>query len=337
MPLLDAPAPADRPLLSRAADSAYWMARYMERAEHVARVLLVNSNLLIDVGDLAPELQERQWVGVLKTFHVEDVPAGDGTVGERCVRHLTFDTLNPNSLLSCLTRARENARAVRESISVEMWECLNALYWSLRADDAEASFHDHPEGLYDQVTNGSMLFQGLTDQTLGHDQRWLFTQLAKYFERVDVTCRVLETRYEILQGEAGRDLDPPVRNIHWMGVLRMCCGIEAYRRQHVSDLDPLRVATFLILEPNFPRSIRWCVERAASAVSALRAATGGSAAGVTGRNYDAAERVLGRLATQLEFADPSEVTGAGVPEYLAGIRDAIETAARHVQLRYFLH
>ena len=333
MLLIDTPAAVDRPLLSRAADSTYWMSRYVERAEHVARVLLVNTNLLIDIGDLSDSSQQDLWEAVLHTFHLKRPPEGPGTFGQRCVRYMTFDPLNPNSVLTCLTRARENARAIRESISAEMWQSLNELYWAVRADDAPAAFDDHPEEFYDAVTNGSMLFQGLTDQTLDHDQRWLFTQIAKYFERVDITCRTIDTRYEILQGEGLTYLDTPMRNIHWMAVLRMCCGIEAYRRQNLNDLEPLGVVSFLLLEPNFPRSVRFCIERAAAATAGIRQQ--GATAG--GRPFDPAERVLGRLATQLQFAEAHDVAGQGVGAYLQGIRDGIEEAAKGVQWRYFLH
>src|SRR5438552_4853923 len=117
-----------RPMLSRDADSMYWMARYVERAEHVARMLLINSNLLMDVGDLAPQVQQRQWKSVLDVMRAGDVPPGRDTIAARIQQYMTFTSENPSSLLSCLTRARENARAIRESISAEMWESLNSLY-----------------------------------------------------------------------------------------------------------------------------------------------------------------------------------------------------------------
>jgi len=170
---------ANRPLLARDADSMYWLARYIERAEHVARQLLVNSNLLVDVGDLAPELQDQQWRSVMTITrtapHDGALPAT--AAGAGIPRYMTFDRDNANSLITCVTRARENARAVRENISAEMWECVNTLYWSIRGDDAPARFEESPDNFYRHVMTGSMLFQGLTDQTLDHDQRWLFAQL----------------------------------------------------------------------------------------------------------------------------------------------------------------
>ena len=258
-----------RPLMARDADSMYWMSRYVERAEHIARLLLVHSNLLVDVGDLTPQLQEQQWHSVLTIMRSGTLPAlpeaPDANIvplGHRIARYMTFDLENVNSLVSCLTRARENARSIRENISAEMWESLNTLYWSIRSDDASARFEDSPDDFYRQIMTGSFLFQGLTDQTLGHEQRWLFTQLGKYLERIDVTARLLEVKFSILMN-AEDQMDTALRNIHWMAVLRSGCSIEAYRRRHLADMDPLRVASFLLLERKFPRSVRFCVGKAA--------------------------------------------------------------------------
>ena len=322
---------ANRPLLARDADSMYWMSRYIERAEHVARLLTVNSNLLVDVGDLAPELQERQWLSVL-TIMRSTPPDGTGASGGEggpIPRHMTFDSRNPNSLLTCVTRARENARGIRENISAEMWECINTLYWSIRGDDAQTRFDDSPDDFYRQFMNGSMLFQGLTDQTLDHDQRWQFAQLGKYLERIDITCGIIETKYGILSSRSQK-LEGALKNIHWMAVLRCCCSLEAYRRQHVGDMDPLRVASFLILERQYPRSIRYAVAMAHEASAAIRAEVNPLA-------IDPAERVLGRLDAQLEYAEMAEVLTEGLPAYLQKIRNQIAETAMAVQKTYFLH
>jgi uncharacterized alpha-E superfamily protein len=324
-------APA-RPMLARDADSMYWMSRYVERSEHVARLLLVNSNLLMDVGELAPTLQQRQWQSVLTVFRLEAPPAADGTgvsLGSRVAQYMVFDRENPNSLINCLTRARENARAIRENISAEMWECLNTAYWSIRADDARARFDDSPDDFYRQIMLSSMLFQGMTDQTQPHDQGWQFTQLGKYLERVDVTSRVIETKFSILRS-ADNLLAGAMRNIHWMAVLRSCCSIEAYRRQHIGDMDPLKVASYLILDPTFPRSIRFAIGKAHAAISAIRAEVNPLA-------IDPAERVLGRLDTQLEYAEVNEILSEGLPAYLTKIQNLVAEAGFAVQTAYFLH
>jgi uncharacterized alpha-E superfamily protein len=319
---------AARPMLARDADAMYWMSRYVERAEHIARLLLVNSNLLIDVGDLAPRLQQQQWESVLTIMHTPAAPPGELQIGTRIQKFMAFDVDNPNSLVSCFTRARENARGIRENISAEMWESLNTLYWSIHGEDAPARFEDSSDDFYRQLMIGSMLFQGLADQTLAHDQRWQFAQLAKYLERVDVTCRVIETKFNILRDS--EFLENALRNIHWMAVLRSCCSIEGYRRNYVGDMDPKRVASYLILERDFPRSIRYGVMMAHCAIAAIRAEVNPLA-------IDPAERILGRLNAQLEYAEPAEIFRDGLPVYLSNIQAAIAETAIAVQKAYFLH
>jgi uncharacterized alpha-E superfamily protein len=318
-----------RPMLARDADSVYWMARYVERAEHVARFMWVNANLLVDVGDLAPALQDQQWESLLTIFHITEPLPGDGPVGPRVRQFMSLDGDNPGSIFSCLTRARENARGIRELISSEMWESLNTLYWSIRADDIGRVFDESPDDFFRTVMAGSLTFQGLTDQTIAHDQRWLFAQLGKYLERVTTTCKLIETKFALVGG-AALAADSPLRNILWMSVLRSCCSIEAYRRNHVGDMDPMKVATFLLLESNFPRSVRYSVHRAHDALTRLRLE-------INPQLIDNAERLLGRLDTQLEYAEISEVLAGGLPDYLQRIQSTVADAAIAVQNAYFLH
>ncbi|QOV91423.1 alpha-E domain-containing protein [Humisphaera borealis] len=320
---------ASRPMLARDADSMYWMSRYVERSEHVARLLLVNSNLLMDVGELAPTLEQKQWQGLLQILRLDpELPQGESSLSSRVGMFLTFGHDNPNSILNCVTRARENARAIRDNISAEMWESINTLYWSLKSDDARAHLEESPEEFYRHIMTGSMLFQGLTDQTLAHDQGWRFTQLGKYLERADITCRVIETRFHILRSADGV-IAGALRNIYWMAVLRSCCAIEFYRRQHVGDMDPIKVASFLILEPNFPRSIRFSVQQSYRAMSAIRAEVNPLA-------IDPAERVLGRLNADLEYAEANEIMDEGLPNYLLRIQNDLAEAAIAMQKNYFM-
>lgn len=322
------PIAADRALLSRVADSLYWMSRYVERAEHIARVLRINTNLLMDVGDLEPETVERQWRSVMQIAAMRGDPPGTGNLGERVVRSLTLDSSNPTSLISCLSAARENARAIRSEISNEMWEQINSMYWSIRSDETRQRLIEQPEELFYWIALGSMTFQGLTDQTLDHDQRWMFAQLAKSLERIDMTCRIVEVRYDALQEDESM-LDAPLRNIQWMAVLRMCCSIESFRRQVATDLDPLRVVAFLVLEDNFPRSVRFNVDQALKAMNGIRHAT------MPG-SIDPAEKILGRLAATLTYANPTEIDSRGVNEYLHEILIESRAASTAVQQTYFL-
>src|SRR5687767_6152505 len=295
-----------KPMLARDADAVYWMSRYLERSEHVARLLLVNSNLLMDVGELAPTLQQKQWQSVLIVLRSDaGFAPGDWAMGTRVAQYMVFDQENPNSIWSCLTRARENARGIRENISAEMWECINTLYWFIRSDEAHSRFDDSPDDFYRHVVAGSALFQGYTDQTLAHDQGWHFTQLGKFLERIDVTSRVIDAKFGMLR-TADNLLAGALRNIHWMAVLRSCCALESYRRKHVGDMDPMRVASFLILEREFPRSVRYCVDQAHGSIRAIRSEVNPLA-------IDAAERILGRLDAQLEYGELAEILAEGIP------------------------
>jgi uncharacterized alpha-E superfamily protein len=318
-----------RPMLARDADSMFWMARYVERAEHVARLLRVHLMLLTDVGDLTPDLEHQMWLTILSTMRLPPEIEGDGPISARIVRHMTFGQDNPSSILSCIAKARENARAIRESISSEMWECLNTIYWNIESPDAMSRFEESPDAFFYNIANGSMLFQGLTDQTMAHDQRWHFTQIAKYLERIDVTSRVIATRFDVLS-KMGAQLDQPIRNIHLMGVLRSCCSLEAYRRQHMAELDATAIATFLILQRDFPRSLQFCVEQLHAAIAGVRISNG---------QYTPSppERIIGRLEAHLEYASVEEIFAEGLTSYLQKIERVANEGSVALQTSYFLY
>jgi uncharacterized alpha-E superfamily protein len=249
-------------------------------------------------------------------------------LGPRVARYMTLDTANPNSLVSCITRARENARSIRENISAEMWENLNTLFWSMKTEEAATRFEETPTEIFRQVISGCLLFQGLTDQTMAHGQAFLFAHVAKYLERIDITTRILETKHEILN-VAEVHLETPLRNIHWMAVLRSCCSIETYRRMYVGDLEPLRVATFILFEATFPRSIRYSVAHGHDAMEKIRRI-------LNPNQLDPAERILGRLMARLEFAEPKELAQSGLAVYLQRIREQSTEASMTIQKSYFL-
>lgn len=321
-----------RPMLAREADAVYWMSRYVERAEHVARLLRVKLSLLADSGDLDDTLVDQLWRCVPQVFRCSDEMLGQGslsTLAARVASLMTFSEVNSNSLLACVTRARENARGIRETISSEMWETLNSIYWTMHAEDARARFDDSSDDFLNTIISSSMLFQGLADQTLRHDQRWQFIQLGKYIERVDFTCRVTGCHWQILT-RVEDDLDLPLRNIHWMGLLRSCCSIEAYRKANLGELDGLRVISFIALEDAFPRSIRYSVLQAYKAITAVADES-------DARKADTPQRLLGRLSAQLEYAEVSEILNEGVPNYLNKVESSIADVALSLQRGYFLH
>jgi uncharacterized alpha-E superfamily protein len=310
------------------------MARYVERAEHVARVLMVNVSSLLDVGDLPAEVGRQFWGGPLRIFLVDRTPEGRAlmespreALAGRIAQYLVFDPANSNSIFSCVTRARENARSIRENISAEMWENLNSLYWMLRAEDVSGRFDESATDLLKQVTNGSLLFQGLADQTLGHSQSWQFVQLGKYLERIEVTCRVIETKFDILRSVEGQ-IENTERNVHLLSVVRSCCALEAFRRS-AAEIDPDHIAAFLLLERNFPRSVAFAACRAHDAIGKI-----GNE--LSPARMDPAEGVLGRLNAELQYMQPGEVEGDRLGAFLQKVQGATLDAGVAVRRSYFL-
>lgn len=324
-----------RPLLSRVAESAFWMARYVERAEHVARILLVNINSLLDVGDLDPQVERAFWNGPLRIFMVAQMPEAQALLDEtrelmasRISHFLTFDASNPNSILSCITRARENARSIRENISAEMWENLNALYWALRGDDAPGKLDESPSDLLKQVTAGSLLFQGLADETLVHSQPWQFIQVGKLLERIDVACRTIEVKFDILR-TVEDTIETTERNMHLLSVVRSCCALEAFRRS-AGEIDPDTIASFILLERHFPRAVCYSARHAHDAIHKIGLEIG------AGRTETAAEAILGRLEAEMMYTLPNEIAGAALAPFLQKIQAATLDAGIAVKKRYFL-
>jgi uncharacterized alpha-E superfamily protein len=183
-------------MLSRVAESIYWMSRYVERAENVARVIHVNLNLMHDF----PAGSTQQWQPpVDPTGDSEQFAKRCGESTERNVIHfLTFDADNVNSIVSCLRLARENARSVREVISSEMWEQLNEFYLRVSAKAARASGLSDPQELFASVKTSSLLFAAVTDGTMTHNEGWHFCRLGRELERADKTSRILDVKYFLL-------------------------------------------------------------------------------------------------------------------------------------------
>ena len=179
-------------MLSRVADSLYWMSRYIERAENDARILDINLQLLLDLGGEAEAMQH--WTPVIASLEETDLfDSLYDMADERSVTEfLTLQKKNPNSIFSCLTLARENARTTREQISSEMWEQINRLYLFVQSDDARKLLASSPHEFFKRVVNGSHLFQGITEATMTHGEGWEFIRIGTLLERADCTSRILD-------------------------------------------------------------------------------------------------------------------------------------------------
>jgi len=302
-------------MLSRVADSIYWMSRYIERAENVARFIDVNLNLMLDL----PGGSSQQWQPLVDTTgdHQQFVDRYGKATQATVIHFLTFDSENPNSIVSCVRAARENARSVREVISSEMWEQINQFYLMVNSAMAKAESLTDPQELFASVKTSSQLVAAVTDATMTHGEGWHFSRLARELERADKTSRILDVKYFLLL-PAVADVGTTSDDIQWAAVLKSASAFEMYRKRH-GRIAPDRIVEFLLLDREFPRAICYCVNTARESLHAIS----GTAPGMF-RN--AAERLLGELCSALAYAQIEEIISSGLHEYL----DELQTKMNRV-------
>jgi uncharacterized alpha-E superfamily protein len=304
-------------MLSRLADSFYWMSRYIERADNVARFIDVNVNLMLD-SPLAED--HEQWYPLVTTSgDEEDFKAryNDQATRENVINFLFADKKNPNSVYSCLQMARENARTMRESISNEMWEQINTFYLMVQNQVHKQLDADHLYSLCRQIRQASHMFVGVTDQTMSHGEAWNFIRLGRMVERADKTARILDVKYFILLPKV-EDVGTPYDAVLWTALLKSASASEMYRKKY-SHIQPDKVAEFLMLDREFPRSMRFCLIRAEES---LHFVTGTP----MGTYSNPAEQQLGRLKAELDYANIREIIKTGLHEYLDSFEAKLNSA-----------
>lgn len=297
-------------MLSRVANAVYWMARYIERAENVARFVDVNLNLTIDL----PDEHVDQWEPLVTTTGDSKVFRSrfGAATKENVIHFLAFDPENANSILSCLRQARENARSVREIVSSEMWQQINRSYLAVQDGVATGAAIESPPEFFARVKSDSHLFAGIMDATMSHNEAWHFGRLGRLLERADKTSRILDVKYYMLLPRSS-DVGSPVDDLHWQAVLRSASALEMYRKDKRRRITPKDVAEFLILDRQFPRSIRYCVTKAEESLQAI--------GGTPGRSFqNKAEKRLGRLRSELDYLDARDVFNKGLHTFLDGVQ-----------------
>ena len=292
-------------MLSRVANSIYWMCRYIERAENVARFIDVNLNLLLDL----PTDDKEQWSPLIMTTGDQEIYEKKEKVynQEEVIWFLTFDRSYPNSILSCVSAARENARSIREIISSEMWEHLNNFYLDILKEESIKMALQDPDRFYRIIKMRSHLFTGLLDSTMSHGEAWNFARIGMMIERADKTSRILDVKYYMLLPQVGL-VNAPIDNIQWISVLRSASAFEMFRKEF-HQVKPENVANFLIFNRLFPRSIYHCIEKSQICLHRITGTPIGAAT-------NAAEKKLGRLKADLEYTDIEEVIESGLHEFL---------------------
>jgi uncharacterized alpha-E superfamily protein len=283
-------------MLSRVADSLFWMSRYLERAEHTARVLNVQLYLMLERGAGS---DDRHWARVVKSLGID---AEDDWRATGVAASLIHSASTPSSIVSCINSARENARQVREQISSEMWEQLNRLFHAVKQMDPNGDTRD----FLHSIQQGAHLFQGISDSTMTHGEGWQFIQAGRYLERAIDVSTLVAVHFREFQ-------HTPEEILEWMGLLRSCTAFEAYCKAYTAELRPERIAEFLVLNAYFPHAIRFSTDALAAALQQISQES-------SGKRTARIDRIAGRMQSTLAYGQIDEIMSGGLDSYLETVR-----------------
>lgn len=310
-------------MLSRVADSLYWINRNVERAENISRFVEVSEAMALDCppGSAEPWLPLIEASGDRKLFD-ELCPV---VTPEAVIYFLVRETENPSSVLNCIANARENARQIREVMTTEMWEQINDIYWTLQE---EAFWRQPPQEQLREIRRACQLFYGITDATLSRDLSWQFSRLGRLLERADKTTRILDVKYFLLlpsPEEVGGVLD----ELQWISLLRSAGAYQMFRQSSQQAIEPKAVAAFLLLDPIFPRSVRYCLERISDTLRIIRGSS-------VPRPADDLECLIGLTLAHWSFTRIDELVATGLHEAIDNFQSDLNRLHELIEARYFI-
>jgi len=306
-------------MLSRVADRIFWMSRQMERAENMARILGVTSNLVLFGSDG----QEQNLRAPLSITETEEAYLGqhDKLTLPGLIEFMALDEKNPSSIFSCLKWARENAHAVRWQITSEMWETLNATWLEMRAIPRSRVTGSGATQFFDWVKDRSHLFRGVTYGTIVRGEAFNFSRLGTFLERADNTARILDVKYHVVLPSV-QDVGGALDYYQWTALLRSVSSYETYRGLYRDQILPIKVAQLLILEQRMPRSLAACFDQITQAMDRIQ-----------GQDR-AAKRLASELHARLTHADIEEIFNGGLHEYLSECLEDIGELGNRIQRAY---
>ncbi|MBV9181070.1 MAG: alpha-E domain-containing protein [Acidobacteria bacterium] len=310
-------------MLSRVADALYWMSRYLERAEHTARLIDIDLQLTLDHSSESGALR---WLRLFEALEVP-TPVTSNVDSSTLAHNLVLERNNPSSIVSAVSAARENLRQVREQCSSEMWEQLNRLYLQVVGMPVSKSWLQQSQLFFHSVQDGAHLFHGVTDSTMSHGEGWYYIQLGRYVERTHSLGTLIGARFARVSGAIEQASDNSDPTLEWVGLLKYCAAFEAYCKKYTAEVTAVRVAEFLLLNADFPHSIRFSVDQVHAALRAVGE--------LAERKADAPLRLAGRLRASLSFTAIEEIMAEGLQKYLSDIRALCAQAHNAIHQIYF--
>ncbi|HYP03787.1 MAG TPA: alpha-E domain-containing protein [Cyanobium sp.] len=310
-------------MLSRVADCLYWMNRYVERAENISRFVEVSEAMALD----CPPGSAEPWLPLIDASGDRELfdrlcPAG---TPDDVITFLVRESDNPSSVINCIANARENARQIREVITTEMWEQINDIYWTLQEVDF---WEQPPQEQLREIRRACQLFYGITDSTLSRDLSWQFSRLGRLLERADKTSRILDVKYFLLlpsPEEVGGVLD----ELQWIALLRTAGAYQMFRQSRQRAITPEGVAAFLLLDPVFPRSVRYCLERINDTLRIVNSST------VPGPPDDL-ECLSGLVLARWSYTRMEELIATGLHEAIDHLQQDLNRLHELIEKRYFI-
>lgn len=304
-------------MLSRVADALYWMARYLERGEHTARLVAVKLESMVEQ---TREDADASWHRVVEAVSGEEF-APKAHDAFSITQALAFNRHNPSSLISSLRFARDNARQVREHLSTEVWEHLNKLYLRLQPVTADAVWRHSPERVFREALEDFHTLHGVILSTLTHNEGYHFLRLGRYIERAQLISHLLDLHFNSRPGAVSP------KYFDWLVLLKFCCAFEPYSRAYTASIRPEKIAQFLIFDPEFPHSVRFAVDQVVDSLSRV------APAAPPARRANV-ERLAGRLKAAVDFGQVEDLMGGTIVGFLADITRQCEQIHDAVHVSY---
>jgi uncharacterized alpha-E superfamily protein len=308
-------------MLSRVADSLYWMSRYIERTEHTARLIAVKLDSMVEQ---TPEDAGASWARVTEALTGEKTAPSHLDAFDITGR-LAFDRDNETSLINSLALARDNARQVREALSNEVWENLNRLYLRLSPMTMDSIWVHTPGQLFREVLEEMHALEGVTYSTLSHGEGWYFLELGRHIERVQQLGRLLDLHFS-----AAQNSESGPKYFDWLVLLKFCSAWEPYTKRYTASIRPQKIAEFLLFDPEFPHSICFSVDRMTEALARV-------APGAPPARRAAVERLAGRMKAAVDFGQVDELMSGGVAAFIADITKQSEQIHKALYSSYITY